>query len=70
MSTIYGRQPAFPETKYYDDQPCGVISGMSLREYYAGLVFPVMVTVSGCAQTAAESTVVYVDALLEELRKS
>lgn len=28
--------PAFPETAYYDDKPYGSISGMSLRDYFAG----------------------------------
>lgn len=28
--------PAFPETSYYDDKPIGMVSGMSLRDWFAG----------------------------------
>jgi hypothetical protein len=71
-------KPAFPTTRYYDEEPIGVEEGMTLRDYFAakamcGILAAMKTTGDASEQKMAEdiSGVAYVvaDAMLAERKK-
>lgn len=72
------KDPAFPTTRYYDEEPIGVDEGMSLRDYFAAKALAGIVSNSDlpdlfnrgfAPHKAAECAYAIADAMMAERKK-
>jgi hypothetical protein len=48
-------KPAFPTTRYYDEEPIGVDEGMTLRDYFAAKAMQAYIAHLSCGGTESIS---------------